>query len=477
MARRSFAAPLLLALAAAAPAAEPDRALRERVDAAIERGVEHLRDRRRSLGGVGSESSYPLGVESLAFYTLRVCGVPADDAFGGWLEAQARTAVAEAPHTYTVSLALLGLLLSDRERHAARIEEAITRIEAGQLKQEDAGAWGYLLPLGRTTGRTGRTGETIRAAHWPAPPDWWDNSNSQVAVLALRSAVDFGFRVEPAVIRRAAEHFLSVQRADGGFAYDDEGHRTRSYVAMTAGVGGSLVMCRDLLGDDASDRELRRRIDRALGRGRSWLGRRLSFPSPDSPWPYYAAYAVERYGHYAGVERFGKVDWYVEGASWLVDAQREDGGWDTRSLLPRARPRGGRDDRRFVTTSSVSDCCFALLFLKRSSFVHTRVSDEVLVLLRSVDPQARPDELDALEKRIVAAGDHAIPQLVKGLYLPVGAARALAATCLRTLTGEDHGYRESADEADRRRAREAWVRWLLSRPSPVDAPPTAGERR
>ncbi|MFG0316188.1 MAG: hypothetical protein ACF8XB_02860, partial [Planctomycetota bacterium JB042] len=405
MARRSFVAPIVIALAAAAPAAEPERALRERVDAAIERGVDHLRDRRRSLGGIGSESVYPLGVECLAFYTLRVCGVPPDDAFVGWLEAQARTAVSEAPHTYTVSLALLGLLLSDRERHASRIVEAITRIEAGQLKQEDAGAWGYLLPLGRTTGRAGGQGTAMQAAHWPAPPDWWDNSNSQIAVLALRSAVDFGFSVEPAVLRRAAEHFLAVQRGDGGFAYDEQGHRTRSYVAMTAGVGGSLVMCRDLLGDDASDRALRRTIDRALRRARGWLGRRLSYPTPDSPWPYYAAYAVERYGHYAGVDRFGDVDWYADGAAWLLDAQRRDGGWDTQSLAPRSRSRGGRDDRPFVTTASVSDTCFALLFLRRSSFVHTRVSDEVRVLLRSVDAQARPAELEALAARIVAAGD------------------------------------------------------------------------
>ncbi|MFG0318210.1 MAG: hypothetical protein ACF8XB_13125, partial [Planctomycetota bacterium JB042] len=78
---------------------------------------------------------------------------------------------------------------------------------------------------------------------------------------------------------------------------------------------------------------------------------------------------------------------------------------------------------------------------------------------------------------IVAAGDHAIPQLVKGLYLPVGPARELAATCLRRLTGLDHGYRESADEETRRRAREAWVRWLLARPVPADGPPEDPDRR
>lgn len=479
MARRFACLGLSVALLAGpvarGTALEPSPELRARVDAAIARGLDHLRARRLSLGGIGSESAYPLGVECLTFYTLLVCGLPEDDPFAGYLAAKARAAVQEAPHTYTVSLALLGLLLSDREQNAARINDAVERLVAGQLKQDDAGAWGYLLPLGRTS--DGRP-SSARTAHWDAPPDWWDNSNTQYGVLALRSAVDFGVHVDPAVFRRAADHFLSTQSADGGFPYDDAGHRSRSYVAMTAGVAGSLVMCRDLLGEGAEARSLRRKIDRSLGRSTRWLGRHIAFPPDDSPWPYYAAYGIERFGHYADEDAFGKVDWYVEGARWLVDAQREDGSWDTATLFTeRGSGRTGRDFGGFVTTTSVTDTCFALLFLERSSAVHTRVSDEVLVLLRSIDGQARPADLATLQARMLDAGPHAIPQLVKGLYLPVLPARVLAADTLRRLTGEDFGYGDATDEGERRAARERWVRWFLARRGPSDGEPSDGGER
>ena len=438
---------------------EPDAELRARINQAIERGVANLRDRRQTLGGIGgSEASYPYGIECLTHYTLRVCGVSGDDPFVGYLEAKARTAVQEAPHTYTVSLALLGLLLSDREKNKSRIVEAIARLEAGQLKQEHAGAWGYLLPLGRTT----PGGRPPRAAHWEAPPNWWDNSNTQYGVLALRSAVDFGFAVEPQVFVRAAELMVSVQQSDGGFAYDSAGHRPRSYVAMTAGIGGTLVMCQDLLGEGSDARRLRKRIAGSLKRGRQWLGKRLVFPSTDSPWPYYAAYAVERYGHYAHVETFGKTDWALESARWLVDDQAPDGSWSTARLMS---GRKGRNPNRtgFVASPSVSDTCFALLVLRRSSSVHTRVSDEVLVLLRGIDSQARPVDLAHIKGRILDAGPRALPQLVKGLFLKAEPARLLAAECLREMSGEDFGFSSASTETEQRRAREAWVRWLLVR--------------
>ena len=66
---------------------------------------------------------------------------------------------------------------------------------------------------------------------------------------------------------------------------------------------------------------------------------------------FYTLYAVERYGMLAGQTLLGNHDWYVEGASFLLAAQKESGGWDDGV---------GR-------STSTWDTCFAILFLKKAT--------------------------------------------------------------------------------------------------------------
>ena len=462
-----------LTTGAAAPAAtiEDEPRLEDRVNRAIEEGVAYLRAEQQNLEGRGFESEYPDypgGVLCLTAYTLLMCGVPAGDPVVQRLERRVAAVAGEVSHTYTLSLALLALLAGDRDQHGAAIALLIARLEGGQLKQEGAGAWGYTLPEGRTQ-VPGASGLRKHAdAHWAAPDDWFDNSNSQYAVLALRSAVDFGFAVDPRVFELAALHFLDEQKSDGGFSYS-ETHRPNAYISMTAGAAGSLVMCADVLEESESTRKLRRQVEVRLKHATRWLDRKLRFPPDDAPWPFYAAYAVERFGHYAHLDRFGDQDWYREGATWLVETQLEAGCWSTSAAPARGRAaaRGPRARRNRPAPAdsahSLVNTCFALLFLKRSSFVHTRMSDEVLVLLKGIDRQARRSDLDGIQQRILSAGPGALPQLVKGLFLPSEPAQELADECLRELTGEDFGYQHARDEEERRRAREAWVRFLMTR--------------
>ena len=80
----------------------------------------------------------------------------------------------------------------------------------------------------------------------------------------------------------------------------------------------------------------------------------------DAPaqWHYYYLYGLERAGMKAGVKYFGKHDWYREGAEYLLSAQTKSGGW----------PEGGGEGRvADHTESPITQTCFALLFLKRST--------------------------------------------------------------------------------------------------------------
>ena len=450
-------------LAALAIPAEDDAGMRLRVNRAIADGVAYL----RSNDGPGSNAliSYPLGEKCLKLYALRVAGVPSDDPLVVELRKTAVAAATQVDHTYTLSLALLGLLAADRAAHASTIVHLVSRLESGQMLQSNnggAGAWTYVVPRARTGDAPRRDGPSHALAHWSAPVDWWDDSNTQYAILALRAAADFGFEVDVRVFERAARHFIERQGSDGGFGYHRVTRR-RPYIAMTAGGLGSLQMCLDLLDDDREGKLLRRRGRAAMKDGLRWMGRRLAFPALDAPWPFYSAYAVERLGHYADAQRLGSHDWYAEGATWLVSVQRGDGSWSSRRLSASSRSSSRRDEFVASDYGAIVDTSFALLFLRRASFQHTQVSDEVTILLEGIGAQFRDDELAVIEQRILKVGEHAIPQLVKGLYLPVKAARAVAARCLRELTGEDMGYLEASDEHEARRAREAWVRYVLSR--------------
>lgn len=477
------AAILVLALS---PARLDDAAvapeLQLKIDRAIRAGVVWLEEEHRANPNPDSNTAgYPFGESCLKLYTLLVSGAPKDDPIIAALVEDARRAATEVNHTYTLSLAAMGLATHDRREHGAIVAGIVDRLDAGQIKQGDksaVGAWGYTLPRSRTDAPGGPVVEHP-AAHWDLPDGWWDDSNTQYAVLALRTVADFGFRADRRVFQRSAEHFVSRQNNDGGFSYQ-ETHRPSSYTAMTAGAAGSLIMCADMLrdGEEAEDGDpgrsgheereinaLRRRMDSAVQRGDRWMGKNLRFPMRDAPWPFYSAYAVERMGHFAQTPRFGKLPWYVEGAEWLISIQSRDGSWVTTSLDPPGKGRRPpRADFTVADYGSVVDTCFALLFLKRSSYVHTMISDEITVLLRNLNPQASAADLAKIKARILVSGKAGIPQLIKALYFPVRAARHLAAACLQELTGEDMGMLEAEDDDAVRRAREDWVRWLFEHP-------------
>ncbi|MFW6228938.1 MAG: hypothetical protein ACOC2V_05705, partial [Alkalispirochaeta sp.] len=69
--------------------------------------------------------------------------------------------------------------------------------------------------------------------------------------------------------------------------------------------------------------------NRAIVAGINWLTK--NFSVKENPkhrgWLYYYLYGLERVGMIAGIQHFGKHDWYREGADSLVKAQGRDGSW------------------------------------------------------------------------------------------------------------------------------------------------------
>jgi hypothetical protein len=181
-----------------------------------------------------------------------------------------------------------------------------------------------------------------------------DVSATQFAILALRAASLAGYPVEKVnagVWERTAAYLGGLQGAKGGFPY----HEGLPWSAgMTAAGLSSLLICREQMALQGTDRPPG--MDDRIAKGFSHLGKHFDPGENRTPgrssYHYCYLYAVERVGMLSGRRELGGKDWYVRGAKWLLEEQKEDGRWVDRICM---RPK------------DVLGTCFALLFLKRAT--------------------------------------------------------------------------------------------------------------
>ena len=227
-----------------------------------------------------------------------------------------------------------------------------------------------------------------------APEGDTDLSNTQYALLALDAAARCGIRAPAETWVKAAEHLLREQENDGldapiwieneawepgvegperftqagqtlarGWTYLP-GENDLVTGSMTAAGVTCVAMCKEHLWLlKKLDASLRGRIDKALLAGLAWLSENFSVtdnPTPGgaSMWHYYYLYGLERTGAKVGTRWFGKHDWYREGGEHLLAAQEKSGGWKEPDTAQRPAD---------ATESAITQTCFALLFLKRST--------------------------------------------------------------------------------------------------------------
>jgi len=251
----------------------------------------------------------------------------------------------ELNHTGQTALAVYALLESGINPQDPRMDKALKWLAS----QSEEGTYALALRCNvwevanrSTPGKYSKLLQADAARLWaagarngrynyPARPGEkrWDNSNSQYGLLGVWAAAMANLEV-PAqywdVVRR---HWESTQHSDGGWGYQAGGEST---AAMVTGGVASLFVCYD---EVYRGQFVRCGVTGSyyprVKRGIDWLdknfaatlrGQRLGHSDM-----FYYLYGVERVGLASGHKYFGKVDWYKEGATRLLNTQR-GGSWN-----------------------------------------------------------------------------------------------------------------------------------------------------
>lgn len=226
-----------------------------------------------------------------------------------------------------------------------------------------------------------------------------DNSISQYAMLGIKAASLLGAEINIKHVRHEAERLVRQYWEDptqepiqfefteedekrtssnswdgkirpGGWAYMC-GNQSRASMQLTAAGMSSLAVARDELRiREKLDRSLRRKIDLTLRGAEMWVKQtyytterlegdngEIDRPTRDGWGIYYNLYSVERGCELAGVRQFGgEIDWYLIGASALIQMQNFDGDWGLHH----------NHDKELAKPQTVNTA-MAILFLKRAS--------------------------------------------------------------------------------------------------------------
>ncbi|MFH1227515.1 MAG: hypothetical protein V1701_06385 [Planctomycetota bacterium] len=389
-----IAIPAIITLAIILPFAAPnaetkkklDPELQQKVKDAVERGTKALLGLIDALPDYSFELKDHNGIkhamryDEIVLYTLTHCGVLQDERFNTLLQR-----VLENPldRTYHVVLQAMALEAIDKETYEAKIADCAQYLVDTQCSN---GQWSYGLERPSENWKKVRYGKAVVTGpdnKDPKPPPkdvriipgsgtksvklgnykatqgkklggpTGDNSNTQYAILGLRACKETQVYIPDDLWKSSKKWFESTQDSEGGWGYSPNGETSNSpsYGSMTAGGMGSLYITKFYLGEFKELKSAQE--DKFIKRAMGWVVKNYSMtlnPKTDrQDYYYYYLYAMERAGVFAGIEKFGGNDWYVDGCNEIVKRQEADGMWYAKNQ------------------SSVNDSCFALLFLKMAT--------------------------------------------------------------------------------------------------------------
>lgn len=360
---------------------------------AIARGVAWLKSQQTRNGSYVDDTGsfardFPVGTTALCLMALLHSGVKADDPVlrQGFAYIQGQ----QFRKVYDVAATLMlfetkYLPLEQIEDVAALEESKAREMIQKALTPEDKAyvqkAADWLLANQTKMGTWG----------YPEASDRYDHSNTQYALLGLKSASRLGVKIRAEVWKRIADHWFTTMRIGGGkkvplrLEYFSEGDAgvsgtkeeetfdqatwgyfvakpsmmdipDQGYGSMTcAGLTSLIIAESELFALKEIDDTMRKRFDTAKKQGLAWLQENYTVrgcPPSAGFWSVfymYYLYSLERVGVLYGIRKIRGHDWYLEGAILLVRYQREDGSWVSYDEI------------------AVLDTAFALLFLKKAT--------------------------------------------------------------------------------------------------------------
>lgn len=369
-------------------------ATRDSVHAAIRKGAEWLKKNRERNGSwVDSGGSFArefhVGSTALCVMALLHAGVPREDP--AVRDGLALILKANMAKVYDVSASLMAveakyLPLEQYEDVVELTEEKARKAIAEKLTPQDK-AWVQRAVEWLLANQT-------KDGTWGYPEQaelGYDHSNTQYALLGLKSAARCGAKIPSRVWRQIAEHWIEAQKPAGGpkvelkftwsagepgveirleesVAPGAWGYFVRPFVGaaipvpdkgwgsmVCAGLTSLIIAQSELVRTKDLDDGLRSRMEASKRAGLAWIQRNYSVrgcPPAAGFWSVfhlYYLYSLERVGVLYGIKEIAGHDWYLEGAVLLVRDQRPDGGWLSYDEIP------------------VVDTAFALLFLKKAT--------------------------------------------------------------------------------------------------------------
>ncbi len=311
---------------------------RLRVDAAITLGAEFLKKKQRQNGSFpGHDKTYPMGMTALCLLTLIKSGIqPSDPAITKALD---YLRYMPFKKTYSTGCMLMALEAVHPTNAKAWAESGVRfLLETRQVNR--GGTWGYPADNYKETGRLGRP----------------DLSNTQYAVMGLRSARRLGVRVPVEAFTDLVEYLTRDQLDWGAFRYEGAHKGSGS---MTTAALGILTIAEELVSKTELYSRIRVDARTAFKSGMKWFLNHYTVewnPQGESghgnkSWLAYYLYGIERLCDIRGMKLLGDHDWYNDGARFLLANQGHEGNW-----------------------GKMESTCFALLFLSRS---HLSVSREI----------------------------------------------------------------------------------------------------
>jgi hypothetical protein len=167
----------------------------------------------------------------------------------------------------------------------------------------------------------------------------YDHSVSQYGVLGMWAVAQLGYEVPTSAWKTIDTAWRAHQDNSGAWEYIYGKGGARA--SMTAAGVATLFITQDYL-NATKGAECNGNIrDGAIDKAFKWMVDNLK--DVEGRRTHYTLYGIERIGVASGYKYFGTLDWYDDGAEYLVRSQAANGSWG----------------------AGVSDTCFALLFLVR----------------------------------------------------------------------------------------------------------------